>query len=158
MTIVVDRSIRGAPTFRAFWLFQYVLSHQKLHVSWLPVLSTPHAPIVMGRSPSGSSNPRPVSCRSTTSGLIFETKISGTKFRKPTSLTLTLSNAWLIYRGVSQRFGSIWICRENFAENRLTTSYSNKLKRGKKLTFGKNEQHQCIEYKILYRSEYTTTQ
>ena len=57
-----------------------------------------------------------------------------------------------------QRFGSILIRRAKSAENRLTTSYSNKLKRGKKFKFGKNEQHHCIEYKILSRSVYTITQ
>ena len=37
------------------------------------------------------------------------------------------------------------------------TLYSNKPKRDKNLNFGKNDWHQCIEYKILYRSVYTTT-
>ena len=59
VTISVDCSSHGAPTFRAFWLFQYVLNHQKLHGSWRPVLLPSHAPFVMGQSPPGSSNPRP---------------------------------------------------------------------------------------------------
>ena len=32
------------------------------------------------------------------------------------------------------------------------------MNRGKNFNFGKNEQLQCIEYKILYRSIYTTSQ
>ena len=56
-----------------------------------------------------------------------------------------------------QRFGSIWIRRKKLAENRLT-SYINKVKRGKELKFWKNEQHQCTDYKLLYRSVYTRTQ
>ena len=69
--------IMGKPLFKFFPFLS--------HGIWRTVLLPSHAPFVMGQSPPGSSNLRPDYCKSITSWLIFEAKISGTKFRKPTS-------------------------------------------------------------------------
>ena len=73
-------------------------------------------------------------CRSTTSGLILEAKISGTKFRKTTwnsAFFNIIIAKYLVNFSSCFGFGLIWIRREKLAENRLTTSYDNKLKRQK---------------------------
>lgn len=66
---------------------------------------------VKSQLPPGFSNLVMDYCRSTTSRLIFEANISGTKFRKPRSNrvlinTIVTINAWLIFRTVST---ALWL-------------------------------------------------